>query len=72
MRLYIVREYMVVEYEECFRIMSVHSSEDKAKEAITTYEEAAKSWSNCHVEYGFEELELDENYYSNYEEEQEL
>lgn len=72
MKLYIVHEYMVVEYEECFRIMSVHSSEDKAKEAITIYEEAAKAWPNCRIEYGFEELELDENYYSNYEEEQEL
>ena len=33
MKVYVVYEYMVIEYEERFRIMSVHSSEDTAKKS---------------------------------------
>lgn len=53
MKVYIVYEYMVIEYEERFRIMSVHSSEDKARKAIAEYEEVAKSWKDP-AEYNFE------------------
>ena len=62
MKIYVVYEYMVIEYEERFRIMSVHSSEDKAKKAITEYEEKAKKWKE-RADYGFEEYEVDKGYY---------
>ena len=53
---------MVIEYEERFRIMSVHSSEDNAKKAIAEYEEIAKKWKN-RADYNFEEYEVDKSYY---------
>lgn len=34
MKVYVVWEYAVIEYEECFRNMGVFSSEEKAKEAV--------------------------------------
>ena len=63
MKVYVVYEYAVIEYEECFRIMSVHSSEDKAKEAIAGYEEVAKQWKKGRTEYSYEEYAVDRNYY---------
>ncbi len=63
MKVYVVWECAVIEYEECFRIMSVHSSEDKAKEAIAGYEEVAKQWKKCRAEYSYEEYTVDGNYY---------
>jgi hypothetical protein len=65
MKVYVVYEYAVIEleFEECFRIMSVHSSEEKAKEAIAGYEEVAKQWKKCRAEYSYEEYTLDGNYY---------
>lgn len=63
MKVYIVCEYMVVEYEEHYRVMSVHSTEAKAKEAIAEYKEIAKKGFKCRAEYGFEECEMDRNYY---------
>lgn len=63
MKVYVVYEYAVIEYEERFGIMSVHSSEEKAKEAIAHYEEVAKEWKNCRADYSWEEFDLDGNYY---------
>lgn len=63
MKVYVVWEYGVVKYEECFRVMSVHSSEANAKEAIAGYEEVAKQWKKCRAEYSYEEYTLDGNYY---------
>lgn len=55
MKVYVVYEYEVIEYEERFRIMGVFSSEDKAAEAIREYE---KKETNC--EYQYEEYKLDQ------------
>lgn len=63
MIVYVVYEYMVVEREERFSIMSVHSSEEKAKEAITEYETVAASWIKDRAEYNVEEYKLDSSYY---------
>lgn len=62
MKVYAVYEYMVIEYEERFRIMSIHSSEDSAKKAIVEYEEVAKKWKN-RADYSLEEYEVDKSYY---------
>lgn len=62
MKIYVVYEYMVIEYEDRFRIMSVHSSENKAKKAIAEYEEIAKKWKE-RSEYIFEEYDIDKSYY---------
>lgn len=58
MKVYVVVEYAVIEYEECTQVMGVFSSEDKAKEAIKDYEEWSKDspWRN---EYGYYEYEVD-------------
>ena len=63
MKVYVVYEYEVIEHEECFRIMSVHSSEANAKEAIAGYEEVAKHWTKSRAEYHYEEYVVDGNYY---------
>lgn len=63
MKVYVVYESAVIEYEERFRIMSVHSSEANAKEAIAGYEEVAKRWKKWSAEYNYEECALDGNYY---------
>ena len=63
MIVYVVYEYMIVEHEERFSIMSVHSSEEKAKEAITEYETVAADWVNGRAEYNIEECKLDSSYY---------
>ena len=34
MKVYIVMDYAVIEYEECTQVMGVFSSEDKAKEDL--------------------------------------
>ena len=56
MKVYVVYKYEVIEYEKCFRIMGVFSSEDLAAEAIREYEKEADD--NC--EYQYEEFELDQ------------
>ena len=59
MKVYIVMEYAVIEYEECYDIMGVFSSAAKAKEAIAEYKEHTK---NCcgHHEYSWYEYEVDQ------------
>ena len=63
MTVYVVYECRVAEHEESFGIMSVHSSEEKAKEAITEYEAVAAGWVRGRAEYSIEEYELDSSYY---------
>ena len=63
MIVYVVYEYMVVEREERFNVMSVHSSEEKAKEAIAEYEAVAAGWIKGRAEYSVEEYKLDSSYY---------
>lgn len=63
MTVYVVYECKVAEHEESFGVMSVHSSEEKAKEAITEYEAVAANWVNGRAEYSIEEYELDSSYY---------
>ena len=58
MKVYVVMEYAVIEYEECTRVMGVFSSVDKAKEAVVEYEKEATD-SYWRYEYGYEEYELD-------------
>ena len=59
MKVYVVVEYAVIEYEECTRVMGVFSSEAKAKDAIKDYEEWSKDSSWRH-EYNYEEYEVDQ------------
>jgi uncharacterized protein YfcZ (UPF0381/DUF406 family) len=47
MKVYIVMEYAVIEYEECTQVMGVFSSEDKAKEAIAEYTKWSKDSSGA-------------------------
>ena len=54
MKVYVVYEYAVIEYEERFRIMGVFSEEDLAAEAIREYEKNEPDY-----EYQYEEFELD-------------
>ena len=61
MKVFIVYEYRVVEYEESFDVMSVHSTEEKAKEAIAEYETMSDGWVNGRAAYGIDEYELDNN-----------
>lgn len=63
MKVYVVYECRVVEHEESFSVMSVHSSEAKAKEAINEYKNIAASWVNGRAYYNIEECELDSSYY---------
>ena len=63
MKVFVVYECRVAEHEESFGVMSVHSSEAKAKEAITEYEAVAAGWVRGSAEYSIEELELDSSYY---------
>ena len=63
MKVFVVYECLVAEHEESYGVMSVHSSEDKAKEAIVEYESVAASWVNGRAEYSIEEYELDSSYY---------
>ena len=58
MKVYVVWECAVIEYEERIRNMGVFSSEDKAKEAVKEYEEIAVAYKE-HFEYNYEEFELD-------------
>ena len=58
MKVYVVWECAVIEYEECFRNMGVFSSTEKAEAAIKEYEEIAECYTG-HFEYNYEELELD-------------
>ena len=59
MKVYVVVEYAVIEYEECTRVMGVFSSEDKAKEAVKDYEEWSKD-SRWSYDYEYEEYEVDQ------------
>lgn len=63
MKVFVVYECRVAEYEESYRVMSVHSSEAKAKEAIAEYEAVAAGWVNGRADYSIEEMELDSSYY---------
>ena len=58
MKVYVVWEYAVIEYEECVRNMGVFSSVEKAEAAIKEYEEVAKSYKGS-FEYCWEKFELD-------------
>ena len=58
MKVYVVMEYAVIEYEECTRVMGVFSSVDKAAEAVVEYEKEAAD-SRWRHEYAYEEYELD-------------
>jgi hypothetical protein len=63
MTVYVVYESKVAEHEESFGVMSVHSSEEKAKEAVTEYEAVAAGCVRGRAEYSIEEYELDSSYY---------
>lgn len=65
MKVFVVYECLIVEYEESFRVMSAHSSMSKAEEAIAEYEAEAKRWKKAKALYNLEECELDINYYDN-------
>ena len=67
MTVYVVYECRVAEHEESFGIMSIHSSETKAKEAIAEYEAVAAGWVRGRADYSIEELELDSSYYGHTE-----
>ena len=58
MKVYIVMEYAVIEYEDCCRVMGVFSSVDKAAEAMAEYEKDTED-SRWRHEYFSEEYELD-------------
>lgn len=58
MKVYVVYEHAVIEYEDCVRNMGVFSSEAKAKEAIEDYEDIAELYKEDY-EYNYEEFELD-------------
>jgi hypothetical protein len=59
MKVYVVMESAVIEYEEYERLMGVFSSEAKAKEAIAEYEEWSKD-SKWRYEYTYIECEVDQ------------
>ena len=63
MKVYVVYECRVAEHEESFGGMSVHSSEEKAKEAVAEYEAVSAGWVNGRAEYSIEEYELDSSCY---------
>ena len=63
MKVFVVYECRIVEHEESYGVMSVHSSEAKAKYAITEYETVTSGWVNGRAEYSIEEYELDSSYY---------
>ena len=58
MKVYVVVEYAVIEYEEYTRVMGVFSDEDKAQAAIREYEKEAEDSFGYH-EYDYEEHEVD-------------
>lgn len=58
MKVYVVMEYAVIEYEECIRVMGVFSDENKAKEAVKDYEKWSKD-SHWRHEYNYYEYEVD-------------
>ena len=59
MKVYVVIEYAVIEYEEYTSVMGIFSSEAKAKEAITEYEAWFNKGSRGRREYSYEEYEVD-------------
>ena len=63
MKVFVVYECRIAEHEESYGVMSIHSSEAKAKEALTEYEAVAAGWVNGHADYSIEEYELDSSYY---------
>lgn len=60
MKVYVVYEYAVIEYEEVERVMGVYSSKKKAKEKIKEFEDGTKN-HKYRAEYGCKEFELDED-----------
>lgn len=63
MKVFVVYECRIAEHEESYGVMSIHSSEAKAKEAIDEYDKVAAGWVNGHADYSIEEYELDSSYY---------
>ena len=59
MKVYVVTDCSVIEYEEYTTVMGVFSSKDKAKEAIEVYKEWSKD-SRWRHDYTFEEVEVDQ------------
>jgi hypothetical protein len=58
MKVYVVVEFANIEYEEYTEVMGVFSSETKAKEAISEYENNTKDSSWRH-EYNYFDYEVD-------------
>ena len=58
MKVYVVYESAVIEYEECTRVMEVFSSVDEAAEAVVEYETLYED-SCWHHEFYYKDYELD-------------
>ena len=59
MKAYVVIELAIIEYEECFNVMGVFSSIEKAEEAIARYEEHYRD-APWHHEFYYEDYAIDE------------
>ena len=59
MKVFVVVEFAVIEYEERTEVMGVFSSEDKAQEAIAEYEKNTKD-SRWRHEYNYFEYKVDQ------------
>lgn len=59
MKVFVVYECAIIEYEECVRVMGVFSSEEKAEAARREYENWSKS-SRWRHEYHYEDFDVDE------------
>ena len=57
MRVYVVYEYSVIQYENITRIIGTYSSEQKAKDKIDALWVPARGFNRA--EYAYEEFELD-------------
>lgn len=57
MKVYVVYEYSVIQYENITRIIGTYSSEQKAKEKINALWVSASGFNRA--EYTYEEFELD-------------
>ena len=58
MKVYVVTECAVIDYEEYTNVMGVFSSKEKAKEAIEVYKDWSKD-SRWRHDYSYEEVEVD-------------
>ena len=59
MKVFVVYECTIIEYEECVRVMGVFSSEEKAESARREYENWSKG-SKWRHEYYHEDFDVDE------------